>query len=177
MSCRFPNKARSLKTLRLRHDGKCLTRSMYRRFAAVLFVRCCPDFSSFPAIGHFWVTKTLTFKTRLSAKPFLCIWILFAWEYHWKSSYKKSFKFIMPMVFLLVANLLKHFKRGRRVCMYIACSRPSDSGERCEVKRSAKNKSERGGEVFPYPSPQSPSTFHRFLYIAPLSTIWTLGTG
>ena len=177
MSCRFPNKARSLKTLRLRHDGKCLTPSMHGRFAAVLFVRCCPDFSSFPAIGHFWVTKTLTFKTRLSAKPFLCIWILFAWEYHWKSSYQKSFKFIMPMVFLLVANLLKHFKRGRRVCMYIACSRPSDSGERCEVKRRAKNKSEGGGEVFPYPSPQSPSTFHRFLYIAPLSTIWTLGTG
>ena len=26
-------------------------------------------------------------------------------------------------------------------------------------------------------SPQSPSTFHRFLYSAPLSTIWTLGTG
>ena len=24
----------------------------------------------------------------------------------------------MPMVFLLVANLLKHFKRGRGVCMY-----------------------------------------------------------
>ena len=164
MSCRFPNKARSLKTLRLRHDGKCSTRSMRRRFAAVFFVR-------------FWVTKTLTFKTRLSAKPFLCIWILFAWEYHWKSSYQKSFKFIMPMVFLLVANLLKHFKRGRRVCMYIACSRPSDSGERCEVKRSAKNKSEGGGEVFPHLSPQSPSTFHRFLYFAPLSTIWTLGTG
>ena len=118
MSCRFPNKARSLKTLRLRHDGKCLTRSIHRRFAAVLFVHCCPNFSSFPAIGHFWVTKTLTSKTRLSAKPFLCIWILFAWEYYWKSSYQKSFKFIMLMVFLLVANLLKHFKRGRGVCMY-----------------------------------------------------------
>ena len=118
MSCRLPNKARSLKTLRLRHDGKCSTRSRHRRFAAVFFVRCCPASSSFPAVGHFWVTKTLTFKTRLSAKPFLCIWILFAWEYHWKSSYQKSFKFIMPMVFLLVANLLKHFKRGRRVCMY-----------------------------------------------------------
>ena len=116
MSCRFPNKARSLKTLRLRHDGKCSTRSMRRRFAAVFFVRCCP--ASFPAIGHFWFRKTLTFKTRLSAKPFLSIWILFAWEYHWKSSYQKSFKFIMPMVFLLVADLLKHFKREREVCMY-----------------------------------------------------------
>ena len=91
---------------------------MLRRFAAVFFVCYSPTFCSFPAIGHFWVTKTLTFKTRLSAKPFLCIWILFAWEYHWKSSYKKSFKFIMPMVFLLVANSLKHFKRGRGVCMH-----------------------------------------------------------
>ena len=36
----------------------------------------------------------------------------------------------------------------------LACSRCSDSGERCEVKRSA-----------------SASTFHRFLYFAPLSTI------
>ena len=98
--------------------GKCSTRSMRRRFALVFFERCCPTFSSFPAIGHFWVTKTLTFKTRLSSKPFLCIWILFAWEYHRKSSYKKSFKFIMPMVFLLVAYILKHFKRGRGVCMY-----------------------------------------------------------
>ena len=25
---------------------------------------------------------------------------------------------MMSMVFLLVANLLKHFKRGRGVCMY-----------------------------------------------------------
>ena len=29
----------------------------------------------------------------------------------------------------------------------------------------------------PHLSPQFPSTFHRFLYFAPLSTIWTLGTG
>ena len=102
--------SRARETLPGTLNGKCLTRRMRRRFAAVIFVRCCPNFSSFPAIGHFWVTKTLTFKTRLSAKPFLCIWILFAWEYHWKSSYKKSFKFIMPMVFLLrvLANLLKH---------------------------------------------------------------------
>ena len=102
----------------LKFDRKCSTRSMRRRFAVVFFVRCCPTFFCFPAIGHFWVTKTLTFKTRLNAKPFLSNWILFAWEYHWKSSYKKSFKFIMPMVFLLVAYILKHFKRGRRVCMY-----------------------------------------------------------
>ena len=63
----------------------------------------------------------------------------------------------------------------------IACSRRSDSGERCEVKGARKNKSEGGGEVreggFPHLSPQSPSTFHRFLYFAPLSTIWTLWTG
>ena len=80
--------------------------------------RCSLCAAVHPAIGHFWVTKTLTFKTRLSAKPFMSIWILFAWEYHWKSSHKKSFKFIMPMVFLLVAYLLKRFKRGRGVCMY-----------------------------------------------------------
>ena len=102
----------------LKFDRKCSTRSMRRRFALVFFVRCFPAFSCFPAMGHFWVTKTLSFKTRLNAKAFLCNWIFFAWEYHWKSSYKKSFKFIMPMVFLLVANLLKHFKRGRGVCMY-----------------------------------------------------------
>ena len=53
----------------LKLDGKCSTRSMLRRFAAVFFVCDSPTFCSFPAIGHFWVTKTLTFKTRLSAKP------------------------------------------------------------------------------------------------------------
>ena len=41
----------------------------------------------------------------------------------------------------------------------LARSRRSDSGERCEVTRS------------PHLSPQSPSTFHRFLYFAPLCTI------
>ena len=95
-----------------------LNPGMRRRFAVVFFVRCCPTFSCFPAIGHFWVTKTLTFKTRLNAKAFLCNWILFAWEYHWKSSYKKGFKFIMPMGFLLVADSLKPFQRGRGVYMY-----------------------------------------------------------
>ena len=35
-----------------------------------------------------------------------------------KSSYKKSFKFIMPMGFLLVADSLKPFQRGRGVYMY-----------------------------------------------------------
>ena len=44
-------------------------------------------------------------------------------------------------------------------CHNLACSRRSDSGEWCEVKRSAKL------------SPQFPSTFHRLLYFAPLSTI------
>ena len=102
----------------LKFDRKCSTRSMRRRFAVVFFVRCYPTFSCFPAMGHFWVTKTLTFKTRLNAKAFFCNWILFAWEYHWKSSYKKSFKFIMPMGFLLVADSLKPFQRGRGVYMY-----------------------------------------------------------
>jgi len=50
--------------------------------------------------------------------PFLCNRILFAWEYHGESWYKKSFKFIMPMGFLLEADSLKLFQRGRGVCMY-----------------------------------------------------------
>ena len=33
-------------------------------------------------IGHFRVPKTLTFKMRPSAQPFLWKWVLFAWE--WK---------------------------------------------------------------------------------------------
>ena len=33
-------------------------------------------------IGHFRVPKTLSFKTRPSAQPFLWKWVLFAWE--WK---------------------------------------------------------------------------------------------
>ena len=31
-------------------------------------------------IGHFWVPKSLTFKMRPSAQPFLWKWVLFAWE-------------------------------------------------------------------------------------------------
>ena len=34
--------------------------------------------------------------------------------------------------------------------MPVACSRRSDSGERCEVKRSAKNKSVGGGQVIAF---------------------------
>ena len=36
----------------------------------------------FYKIGHFRVPKTLTFKMRLGAQPFLWKWVLFAWE--WK---------------------------------------------------------------------------------------------
>ena len=36
----------------------------------------------FYEIGHFRVPKTLTFKMRLGAQPFLSRWVLFAWE--WK---------------------------------------------------------------------------------------------
>ena len=32
-------------------------------------------------IGHFRVPKILTFKTRLSAKPFLWKWVLFSWQH------------------------------------------------------------------------------------------------
>ena len=73
----------------------------------------------FPSNRSFLSCKNSHFQNKAKCKTFLqCIWILFAWEHHWKSSYKKSFKFIMPMVFLLIANSLKHFKRGRGVCMY-----------------------------------------------------------
>ena len=36
----------------------------------------------FPPIGHFRVSKTLTFKMRLGAQSFLWKWVLFEWE--WK---------------------------------------------------------------------------------------------
>ena len=36
-------------------------------------------------IGHFRVPKTLTFKMRLGAQPFLWKWVLFEWE--WKNHF------------------------------------------------------------------------------------------
>ena len=44
------------------------------------------DFS----IGHFRVPKTLTFKTRPNAQPFLWKWVLFAWEWKMISIYIKG---------------------------------------------------------------------------------------
>ena len=38
--------------------------------------------TAFNLIGHVRVPKTLTFKMRLGAQPFLWKWVLFAWE--WK---------------------------------------------------------------------------------------------
>jgi len=32
-------------------------------------------------VGHFWVLKPLTFKTRVRAKPSLWKWVLFVWEH------------------------------------------------------------------------------------------------
>ena len=49
--------------------------------------------------------------------------------------------------------------------MSLACSRRSDSGERCEVKGARKNKSEEGGEV----RPLSPAP----LYFSSLSLLRT----
>ena len=34
-------------------------------------------------IGHFRVPKTLTFKMRLGAQPFLWKWVLYAWKWKW----------------------------------------------------------------------------------------------
>ena len=42
----------------------------------------CMQYSEPVLIGHFRVPKTLTFKMRPSAQPFLWKWVLFAWE--WK---------------------------------------------------------------------------------------------
>ena len=42
---------------------------------------------------------------------------------------------------------LSNIARDGEALQSVACSRRSDSGERCEVKRSAKNKSKGGGEV------------------------------
>ena len=102
----------------LKLDGKCSTRSMLRRFSAVFFVCYSPTFCSFPAIGHFWVTKTLTFKTRLSAKPCFSVFELYLHENITEKVHIKKFQVHNANVFLLVANSLKQFKRGRGVCIY-----------------------------------------------------------
>ena len=43
----------------------------------------CMWSATFETIGHFRVPKTLTFKMRLGAQPFLWKWVLFAWEWKW----------------------------------------------------------------------------------------------
>ena len=99
----------------------------------------------------------------------------------------KRYTFFIPKIINSVSLLtekpfngsLKHHNQlynilNGVIVVIIACSRRSDSGERCEVKGARKNKSEGGGEVregTPHLSPQPPSTFHPFLYFAPLSTI------
>ena len=50
----------------------------------------------------------------------------------------------------------------------IACSKRSDSGERCEVKKAMKSRGGLGREAF---------IFSRSFLFAPLPTIWTPGTG
>ena len=127
----------------------------------------------FPSNRSFLSYKNSHFQNKAKCKTFLVYLNFICMRISLKKFISKKFQVHNANGLFAggIANLLKHFKRGRRVCMYIACSRRSDSGERCEVKRSAKNKSEGGGEVFPHLSPQSPSTFHRFLYFAPLSTI------
>ena len=51
----------------------------------------------------------------------------------------------------------------------VACSRRSDSGERCEVKKSAEKKGEGEGEVREVPAPLSPAP----LYFSSLSLLRT----
>ena len=62
----------------------------------------------------------------------------------------------------------------RQIGDFLACSRRSDSGERCEVKRSAKKLNAREGERwerFPHLSPSSPLLFIDFFtsHRSPLS--------
>ena len=65
-----------------------------------------------------------------------------------------------PYVVLHVIGRFPHHIWGNRTCsdwpswsshILLACSRRSDSEERCEVKGTRKNKSEGGGEVLPSP--------------------------
>ena len=62
----------------------------------------------------------------------------------------------------------------------LACSKCSDSGERCEVKKAMKSRGELGREVRE-PSLTSPPPsllfFRDPFYFAPLPTIWTSRTG
>ena len=53
-------------------------RKVYLPLETSYFPFCLPK-----SIGHFRVPKTLTFKMRLGAQPFLWKWVLFAWE--WKT--------------------------------------------------------------------------------------------
>ena len=63
---------------------------------------------------------------------------------------------------------------------WLACSKRSDSGERCEVKKAIKSRGGLGREVR-VPSLTSPPPSFLFFrapfYFAPLPTIWTPGTG
>ena len=121
-----------------------------------------------------------------NASSIIMIYMMFDWCL--TSSYSKTSVFIRPHVNKKLAwettpnkNMLAQ-QVNVSTEINLAGARCSDSGEQCKVKRSAK-KWKRGrrrgerGNTFPHLSPQSPSTFHRFLYFAPLSTIWMLGTG
>ena len=72
----------------------------------------------FPSNRSFLSYKNSHFQNKAKCKTFLVYLNFICMRISLKKFIEKSFKFIMPMVFLLVATLLKHFKRGRRVCMY-----------------------------------------------------------
>ena len=70
--------------------------------------------------------------------------------------------------------------KTRSTSVSLACSKRSDSGERCEVKKGMKSRGGLGREVRGSLSHLSPSLafiFSRSFYFAPLPTIWTPGTG
>ena len=59
----------------------------------------------------------------------------------------------------------------------LACSKRSDSGERCKVNKAMKSRGGLGREVQEPSPPPSLLFFHVPFYFAPLPTIWTPGTG
>ena len=62
----------------------------------------------------------------------------------------------------------------------VACSKRSDSGEQCEVKKAMKSRGGLGREVREPSLTSSPPSllfFRAPFYFAPLPTIWTPGTG
>ena len=64
---------------------------------------CVPTLTKNAVIGHFRVPKTVTFKMRLCAQPFLRKWVLLAWE--WKIFFKSKAQGNLEMVYCELQTL------------------------------------------------------------------------